>query len=186
MHKEMLKDWKGSEAVRNRALSPAPAARGCPRRPRRGTGLPRSGPFPAWAYSGPRLPSPLHTRRLYLHFDFSFKGISQLDHPDHNFESQPPRRPPGSASCRSLSTPSFGKAIRDEFDAGSATHDIQDISKRRQLEFRFGGDSDFGFRKPCRFFDLPSARSESPATGFGMGSVSVIDGKGLRKNVWDS
>ena len=46
-------------AVRNRALSPAPAARGCTRRPRQGTGLPRSGPFPAWACSGPD--GPLHS-----------------------------------------------------------------------------------------------------------------------------
>ena len=41
------------------------------------------------------------------------------------------------------------------------------------LEVRFGTESDFGFHKPFRFFDLPSIRSESPTTGFGMGSVGV-------------
>ena len=40
-------------------------------------------------------------------------------------------------------------------------------------EVRFGGGSDFGLYKPFRFFDLPSFRSESPTTGFGMGSVGV-------------
>jgi hypothetical protein len=42
-------------AVRNRALSPAPApaAWGCTQRPRQGTGLPRSRPFPAQASHTP-------------------------------------------------------------------------------------------------------------------------------------
>ena len=39
------------------------------------------------------------------------------------------------------------------------------------LEVRFGGGSDFGFHNPSRFFGLPSARSEWPTTGFGIGSV---------------
>ena len=53
-------------------------------------------------------------------------------------------------------------------------------------EFRLGGSSEFGFRKPSRFFDLPTARSESTATGFGIGSVSVIDGKGHQKSCYAS
>jgi len=40
----------------------------------------------------------------------------------------------------------------------------------RKLRVRLGAGSVFGFRKPSRFFDLPSARSESSATGFGIGS----------------
>ena len=37
----------------------------------------------------------------------------------------------------------------------------------------FGAGSDFGFHKPFRFFDLPASRSESPTTGFGIGSVGI-------------
>ena len=48
-------------------------------------------------------------------------------------------------------------------------------------EIRFGGGSVFGFLKPFRFFDLPATRSESPATGFGTGPVSVVRHKGHRK-----
>ena len=42
------------------------------------------------------------------------------------------------------------------------------------LKVRFGTGSDFGFHKPSRFFDLPSAHSESTAAGFGIRSVEVI------------
>jgi hypothetical protein len=59
-------------------------------------------------------------------------------------------------------------------------------SGSRRSEFRFGGGSVFGFHKPFRFFYLTAIRSESPTTGFGMGSVSVVDGKGHRKSVCDS
>jgi len=45
----------------------------------------------------------------------------------------------------------------------------------------FGGGSVFGFLKSFPFFDLPATRSESPATGFGTGSVSVVIHKGHRK-----
>ena len=41
------------------------------------------------------------------------------------------------------------------------------------LEVRFGARSDFGFKKPCRFFDLPASRPEFHTIGFGMGSVEV-------------
>ena len=51
---------------------------------------------------------------------------------------------------------------------------------------RFGGSSVFGFHEPSRFFDLPATRSESTATGFGMGSVSVACRKGHWESVWDS
>ena len=54
-------------------------------------------------------------------------------------------------------------------------------SKCRQLRVRFGRSSVFGFLKPFPFFGLPATRSESPATGFGIGSVSVVRHKGHRK-----
>ena len=47
-------------------------------------------------------------------------------------------------------------------------------STRRHLRIQFGGSSDFGFHKPSRFFDLPSAHSESPTIGFGIRSVEVV------------
>jgi len=53
-------------------------------------------------------------------------------------------------------------------------------------EFQLGGGSVFGYKKPSPFFDLPAARSESPATGFGIRSVSVVDGKGLQKSAFGS
>ena len=56
----------------------------------------------------------------------------------------------------------------------------------RRSEVRFGGGSDFGFHKPSTFFDLPAVRSESHTTGFGIRSVSVIDGKGHRKSCYAS
>ena len=42
-------------------------------------------------------------------------------------------------------------------------HDIPDIAGQQITvsKFRFGGSSDFGFKNPFRFFDLPAIRSES-------------------------
>ena len=55
---------------------------------------------------------------------------------------------------------------------------------RRRSEIRFGRSSVFGFLKPFPFFDLHATRSESHATGFGTGSVSVVRHMGHRKSVW--
>jgi len=38
---------------------------------------------------------------------------------------------------------------------------------------RFGTGSDFGFRKPFRFFGLPVSRPAFHTIGFGMGSVGI-------------
>jgi hypothetical protein len=53
-------------------------------------------------------------------------------------------------------------------------------------QVRFGAGSDFGFMNPSRFFDLPASSPESPATGFGIRSVSVGNGKGHRKSSYVS
>ena len=68
-------------------------------------------------------------------------------------------------------------------DAGSPINNIPDITnpENADSEIRFGGGSMFGFLKPFPFFGLPATRSESPATGFGTGSVSVVRHKGHRK-----
>ena len=63
----------------------------------------------------------------------------------------------------------------DELDAGSTGRYIQ-YSEELKIaisEIRFGARSDFGFHKPFRFFDFPASRSESPTTGFGMGSGEI-------------
>jgi len=60
--------------------------------------------------------------------------------------------------------------INDRLAPGSSRSEIQ-----------FDGGSVFGFLKPFPFFALPVTRSESPATGFGTGSVSVVIHKGHRK-----
>jgi len=60
--------------------------------------------------------------------------------------------------------------INDRLAPGSSRSEIQ-----------FDGGSEFGFLKPFPFFALPVTRSESPATGFGTGSVSVVIHKGHRK-----
>jgi hypothetical protein len=67
-------------------------------------------------------------------------------------------------------------------------HDIPDIQAPEisDSEVRFGRGSDFGFKKPSRFFGLPSSRSESTTTRFGMGSVSAVRQKGHRKRRYDS
>jgi hypothetical protein len=46
--------------------------------------------------------------------------------------------------------------------------------------------ANFGFMNPSRFFDLPASSPESPATGFGIRSVSVGNGKGHRKSSYVS
>jgi hypothetical protein len=51
-------------------------------------------------------------------------------------------------------------------------------------EFQFGVGSVFGFHKPFRFFDLAAARSQSPITWLGIGSVSVTAKWDHRKSVW--
>ena len=76
----------------------------------------------------------------------------------------------------------------DGATAGRSAVSIPDINAPplADPEIRFGGGSVFGFLKPFPFFDLHATRSESPATGFGTGSVSVIDGKGHRKSCYAS
>jgi hypothetical protein len=66
-------------------------------------------------------------------------------------------------------------------NAGSPNHDNQDIEDPEiaASEFRFGGGSVFGFKKPFRFFDLPTTRSKSPIIWLGIRSVSV--GKRMSK-----
>ena len=54
-------------------------------------------------------------------------------------------------------------------------------SESSRSEIRFGRRSVFGFLKPFPFFDLHASRSESPATRFGTGSVSVVIHQGHRK-----
>ena len=49
------------------------------------------------------------------------------------------------------------------------------------MAVRFGDGSVFGSHEPFPFFDLPATGSESPATGFGIRSVSVVRHKGHRK-----
>ena len=56
----------------------------------------------------------------------------------------------------------------------------------RQLRFRLGGGSVFGSHNPFLLLDLPVSRSEWPITGFGMSSVSVVDGKGHRESCYAS
>jgi len=51
---------------------------------------------------------------------------------------------------------------------------------------RFGAGSDFGLEKPSCFFGLPSSRSESPTTRFGMGSVVSTKKWSQQKSGWDS
>jgi hypothetical protein len=51
---------------------------------------------------------------------------------------------------------------------------------------RFGESSDFGFKNPFCFFDLPAARLEWTATWFGIRSVSTADRKGRQKSTFES
>jgi hypothetical protein len=68
--------------------------------------------------------------------------------------------------------------------AGSPKHVTPHVTEPQISDsaVRFGAGSDFGFHKPSRFFDLTVTRSESPTTGFGIGSVSVVRWRGARKS----
>jgi hypothetical protein len=70
---------------------------------------------------------------------------------------------------------------REDIALGSG----QEISDKLRVR-KFGAGSDFGFHKPSRFFDLPTTRSESPAAGIGIGSVSVGDRKTRQKSSYNS
>ena len=59
--------------------------------------------------------------------------------------------------------------LRDSGNLESRTVNLQIAYS----EVWFGGSSDFGSHNPSPFFELPSACSEWPATGFGIVSVSV-------------
>jgi hypothetical protein len=83
------------------------------------------------------------------------------------------------AKCQAPTEHDRSRVRSEVLAAGSPIHDISEIteSKISDSVVRFGDRSDFGFHKPSRFFNLPSARSESPGTGFGIGSVESVHQK---------
>jgi hypothetical protein len=60
-------------------------------------------------------------------------------------------------------------------DPGSTQNIIPGIAEPSVAgsKTRLAGGSRFGFHKPFRFFDLLTRRSESPSTGFAIGSLRV-------------